>query len=563
MKVKGFLAVAIATIALVMLRTAPDEVAAQGAAALTGVVRSQAEGNMEGVVVSARRDRANFTVSVVSDAQGRYSFPRTHLEPGSYDLTTRAVGYDLRNPGPVEVTADGPASVDLQLRVTTDLASQLSSMEWINSMNGTYEQKDEIVHQLLACNYCHTYQRIMSTGHTAERFMDVIDRMVKYYADGTAVSNDNRRGRAAPVQEPGRVQFLEQSPNWGAQPGMPREDVAEFFAMNNLSGGRTSHPYELKTDPRPTGKATRVIITEWDMPTASTASHDSAIDSKGVIWFTDESAQFLGSFDTKTSTFKEYQVPPVPQGIIPGSRDVIVDHDDNVWFPLRNEEGQSILTKFDPKTEQLTKVDGVGSQFIELGPDGKVWAGFRRIDPATMMVDGTFNPSRPPVPRGSNAYAGNVRVDSKGNPWMLTQAGPGGIMGVDISTGETIWHSVPGLMGRRGQIDWRDRLWYGEYRGDKIAMVDTRTGRSVQWGLRPFMAPYAASQPDRNGYVYAPSNMAERLVRLDPRTNEIIEYQMPTEFDTKKLNWDPTTERPVLWMANMRTARITRVEPLD
>ena len=38
---------------------------------------------------------------------------------------------------------------------------------------------------------------------------------------------------------------------------------------------------------------------------------------------------------------------------------------------------------------------------------------------------------------------------------------------------------------------------------------------------------------------------------------------MPTEFDSKKLNWDPTTDRLVLWMANMRTARITRVEPLD
>ena len=146
---------------------------------------------------------------------------------------------------------------------------------------------------------------------------------------------------------------------------------------------------------------------------------------------------------------------------------------------------------------------------------------------------------------------------------MLTQAGPGGAMTVDVETNETKWYPIAGLMARRGQIDWRDRLWYGEYRGDRIAMFDTRTGRSIQWGLRPYMAPYAASVPDRNGYVYAPSNMAERLVRLDPQTGEVIEYQMPTEFDSKKLNWDPTTERPVLWMANMRTACITRVEPLD
>jgi len=38
------------------------------AAALSGVVSSPAEGAMEGVVVNARRDGANFTVSVVGDS---------------------------------------------------------------------------------------------------------------------------------------------------------------------------------------------------------------------------------------------------------------------------------------------------------------------------------------------------------------------------------------------------------------------------------------------------------------------------------------------------------------
>ena len=84
-----------------------------GTVALTGTVSSQEEGQMEGVVVSARRETANFTVSVVSDAEGHYSFPRTHLVPGRYNLTTRAVGYDLVATGSVEVPADGPGSQDL------------------------------------------------------------------------------------------------------------------------------------------------------------------------------------------------------------------------------------------------------------------------------------------------------------------------------------------------------------------------------------------------------------------------------------------------------------------
>ena len=96
---------------------------------------------MEGVVVSARRDGANFTVSVVSDAQGKYSFPRTHVEPGKYALTIRAVGYDLDGPGTVEIAEGKTTNADLKLDKTKDLASQLSSLEWAMSVPGTPNRK--------------------------------------------------------------------------------------------------------------------------------------------------------------------------------------------------------------------------------------------------------------------------------------------------------------------------------------------------------------------------------------------------------------------------------------
>jgi streptogramin lyase len=560
------LAVALtAAMALVAYLSTPGEVVAQGALALSGVVNSAEEGNMEGVVVNARRNGGISTVSVVSDASGKYSFPRTHLEPGTYAITTRAVGFDLTDPGAVTVASGTATTTNLTLSETKDLAAQLSSIEWINNMKGTPEQKDQMVHQLLSCNYCHTFQRIAESKHSEERFMAVIDRMVKYYADGTAVSNDNKRGRAARIQEPGRVAFLENSTNWGASPGYPREEVAEFWAMNNLGEGRATHPYELKTtNPRPTGAATKIIVTEWDMPTAGTASHDSTIDAQGVLWYTDESAQLLGKFDTKTATFKEYQMPAIPKGIIPGTRDVIAAKDGNIWLPIRNQTGASQLAVFDPKTEKLEWIEGANAQFIAEGPGGKIWAGWQRVDQETRKIDGTFSPQATGVvPKGSNAYAGNAEIDSKGNPWMVTQIGTGGAMGFDVAANKGIWHPVEGLAGRRGSIDHEDRLWYGEYRTDKIAMVDTRTGQAQRWDLPKYAGPYTASHPDSKGRVYAPSNMAERLFRLDPKTNTIIAYQWPTEFDTKKINYDPTTDQTVLWFVNMRTARVSRVEVLD
>jgi hypothetical protein len=41
---------------------------------------------MEGVLVSARRAASTMTVTVVSDAQGRYRFPSARLQPGAYAL---------------------------------------------------------------------------------------------------------------------------------------------------------------------------------------------------------------------------------------------------------------------------------------------------------------------------------------------------------------------------------------------------------------------------------------------------------------------------------------------
>lgn len=572
MRTKGLVTGALAVAVLAGLQFAPRVVEAQSGAAISGVVTSQEEGKMEGVLVTARKEGGNSQVTVVTDKSGKYAFPRTHLEPGSYTLKTRAVGYDLTDPGAITVAAGKTAKADLKLGKTKNLGPQLSNVEWLlNVTNRTPEQKDRMVHQLMACNYCHTYRRIFTTKYTAEQFMPVIHRMVKYYADGTAISDDNKRGRAARIQEPFRVKFLEESPNWGASPGIPRTEVAEFWAAVNLSGGRTTYPFELKkTMPRPKDAATKVIITEWDIPTASTATHDSAMSPDGTLYFTDESAQYLGAFNTKTKTFKEYRppvLPDVPKGIIPGTRDVVVGKDGIVWMPTRNEKGDSVLLRFDPKTEKYEWVPGANAQFISLGPDGKIWAGFTRVDPATRKPDGTFNPnSTGVVPKGVAAYAGNSEVDSKGNPWMVSQAGPGGAMGYDVANKKGIWWPVENAMGRRGAIDHEDKLWYGEYRGDSVLRIDTKTGEFRRWRLDAYSGPYTSSHPDKKGRVYAPSNMAERLYRVDQNTNDIIAYQWPTEFDTKKINYQPGTDhsdKPVLWFTNMRTARVSRVEVLD
>ena len=545
----------------------------QGGPALTGVVRSAAEGRMEGVVVTARREGATFTVSVVSDAQGRYAFPHTHLEPGPYTLSMRAAGYDLASDDTAAVAAGRTAALDLALVPTRDLPSQLSSLEWVMSMPGTAAQKDQLVYQPVSCAYCHTYERILKSRHTAAQLVPVITRMQTYFGDGTAVSSRSGRGRGQLRTYPADFAAgAARNPNYASA---PKAELARYLASVNLSGGRTTWPYELRTLPRPTGQATRVIITQYDLPRPDTVPHDFTIDSNGTLWYPDQSRMVFGRLDPRTGATREYPLPRLPPGRYGGVADMQADRDDNIWFTMtvpETPEHFGFPVRFDVETEQIAVVplpDNGDAQFLDLAPDGRLWMNsgvhFYRVDPRTMLVDAALEAITSDTPPAARRWVYQLVVDSGGNPWG-TDFTISSIVGVDAETGEVraFPTPTPGAWPRRGRMDAEDRYWFAMYFGDRIGMFDTRAARFREWPTpRKYMTPYTASAPDRHGRVYVPSNMAERLLQLDPATGAIVEFQMPTDFDTKKILHDPTTSRPTLWMANTRNARLVRVEPLE
>src|SRR2546428_12065256 len=120
----------------------------QGTVALTGQVSSVEEGAMEGVVVSAKRDGSTISISVVTDAQGRFAFPAARLEPGRYTLRARAAGYEIDATQAADVAAGGEAKANIKLRKVKNLSAHLTNAEWMMSMPGTDEQK----RFLLNCN---------------------------------------------------------------------------------------------------------------------------------------------------------------------------------------------------------------------------------------------------------------------------------------------------------------------------------------------------------------------------------------------------------------------------
>src|SRR5262249_27208417 len=144
---------------------------------LSGQVTSAEEGQMEGVLVSAKKDGSTVTTTVVSNDKGQYSFPAGRLEPGKYTITIRAIGYTLTGPTNVDVT-----TADLKLGKVRNIAPQLSNGEWLLSTPGSDDFKKGF---LLDCQGCHTLQRVFTALHDPEEWKQVFTRMGRYAPETT------------------------------------------------------------------------------------------------------------------------------------------------------------------------------------------------------------------------------------------------------------------------------------------------------------------------------------------------------------------------------------------
>jgi virginiamycin B lyase len=530
--------------------------AAQAGPALTGKVTAGQEA-LEGVLVSAKRTGSNITVTVVSDKDGRYSFPAARLEPGQYSLRIRAVGYDLDNSNPVTVSADKTATADLALHKTEDLASQLTNAEWLASMPGTDAQKG----QLLNCVGCHTLERPLRSKYSADDFMtNILPRMQGYVNQSIPAHPQLRRAERL-MEERGdqRVQVY--------------RGAADFLASINLSS-RPQWNFELKTLPRPTGAATRVIYTEYDLPRETISPHDVIVDNSGTVWYSSFGEQNLGRLDPKTGKVTEFPIPEHKPGFPTGLLGLRSDRAGNLWL---GNMYQATIARFDRNSETFkfwplqgdenidaAQVNMVSPQSSDV--DGKVWtqnngfAGVHRLDIATGKIE-TWEPFKG-VSGPHNIY--DVIPDSKNNVYF-TDFRQRHIGRIDAKTGEVKPYEIPtpNSAPRRGTMDAQDRLWFGEYRGDRIGMLDTRTGQFREWQVAPkWSSPYDVIT-DKNEEAWTGSMLSDQVTRLNTRTGEAINYLLPRTTNIRRVFVDNSTTPVTFWAGSNHGASIVKVEPLE
>ena len=502
----------------------------------TGIVRSEAGDPLEGIMVQLIAMQNNIRTTVYSNELGGYEFPQ--LPTGDYTLRiARPLRWKPYRRD--ELAIDGapdleeivlePVTLDELLPPTMDIKGQISGAEWLMNLPGTMEEKRTLANN---CNWCHSYRQIFRARFDENGWRNVVDRMSHY--QGSTLVNRNPRGRMTPETEEMLVQWL-------ARVRGPDSEDPKFKVM-----------------PYPTGPATQVIVTEYELPRLYLAPHDVAQAADDQLWYSPHRGPRIGRLDPATGITGEVYLP-VEEGCIPGTHWITVVNDNEIWS---SQNWTHTLTRIDPETEELHMIrpparlmdDGtprecnrpMGGNWA-VAPDGYIWkirnGLVTKTDPETGQYVETW-----PVQNVASTYGTDISADGRfigGGAWGFDW-----VIMFDTETNEVIERrsSYPRQGPGRSAFDSLNNLWSGG-KGGALTRLDAETRV-----LKEFVAPllyYGAfyeANADKNGEIWAGAVQTGRYVRLDPKTEYWITYVLPEPYSHNRKSWiDDSTDPISLW----------------
>jgi len=501
-----------------------------------GVVKSANGELLEGIMVQLIAQKSAIRTTVYSNADGRYEFPK--LEPGTYTLRIarpREFHPFVRE----KLDINGPAELaDITLtRVTNaallpalpEIAAQMTGSEWLLSLSGTGEEKRLLT---VNCNWCHSYQQIFRNRYDEHGWAQIVNRMTK--GAGSPLINMNPRGR------------------------FNDEDTAKLVKWLASARGPDSNDPPFVALPRPQGRQTRVVITEYELPRLELATHDVWGDSKGNIWYSPHRSSYIGRLDPRTGAVKEYRVPAVDAGVLPGTHWIYVDKNDIVWG---SENWAHSIWRFDPKTEEFTRVrwkvpepvnSPMGGNYA-LDPDGFIWrARGKAVAKIGALTGDTI--LRFPLKKFTGTYGSAVSRDGRyfgGGAWPRD-----GVVVADTQ------NCSANCGPARGEFDPQGNYWSGG-RGGMLVKFDIAKKRLFE---HPLPTPYASmysAQADKNGEIWAGEMHAGRYLRFNPKTEQFTEYVLPEPYGIDRETWiDNSTDPVTVWYVD-HDGWIVRIQPLD
>lgn len=295
----------------------------------------------------------------------------------------------------------------------------------------------------------------------------------------------------------------------------------------------------------------KAIIEEWRIPTPNSSPHDVIVASDGTIWFTEISANKIGSFDPDTRTFREWVIPTDssrPHGLT-------LDNYGNIWF---TEVGASKIGKLGPITGEFEEFD---TPTTNSGPHTPIFAdedtlwfteqrvsqiGRMNIDSGKIDEFSTLTPS-------ANPYG--ITIDSEGNAWFAELQGDK-IGKVDAASGEVSEYSpiTENSGPRRISIDSNGILWFTQFNVGKISSYDPISGEMKEYETSSKSSGPYAIWVDKNDDVWFSMTGIYKMGKLDKETQKITEYEMPSP--QTHIKFIRTDSEGNLWFPNYNNNKI-------
>jgi virginiamycin B lyase len=508
-----------------------------------GLVKSAKGDLLEGMMVQLIAQKTAIRTTVFSNEDGRYEFPK--LAPGAYTLriaqprefhpyVREAVAIDGETQLE-DITLSRLTSGEL-LPASPEIAAQMTGSEWLASLSGSGEEKKLLTTN---CNWCHSYQQIFRNHYDEQGWAHIVNRMTK--GAGSPLINMRPRGR------------------------FNDEEVGKLVRWLATVRGPEAKDPPFVTLPRPRGRQTRVVITEYELPRLELATHDVAGDTQGNIWYSPHRSSYIGRLDPRTGAVTEFHIPPEGNGVLPGTHWINVDKHGIVWG---TENWGHNIYRLDPKTGDFKRIPwkvteevnspAVGN--VAFDPDGFLWRArekkVTKVDALTGVPVTSFV-----LKKFAGTYGSAMSKDGRyfgGGAWPRD-----GLVVVDSKTGEVFEPDTsPNSGPARGEFDPEGNYW-GAGRGGMLVKFDTAKKRIFEYRLPTPYASLYTTNVDKNGEVWAGEMHAGRYVRFDPKTERWTEYVLPEPYGLDRESWiDNSTDPVTVWYVD-HDGWIVRIQPRD
>lgn len=240
-------------------------------------------------------------------------------------------------------------------------------------------------------------------------------------------------------------------------------------------------------------------ITEWTPPQGQSGIMGIQVDKQGDVWYAELNASHIGRFTPRTCQFHIYPLASA-NGRAAAPNDLAIAPNGMIYF---TQEGNDRVGSLNPATGAIAEYP-VGPQDtahpvtpygIAVAPDGTVWFTellgnhIDRLDPKTGAIQ------RVPLTNVSQAIANTIAVGPDGMVWF-TEMSAGNLGRIDPTTNQIAYIAAPTTYGNPAQlydvaVDPTGAIWLTSSGSNALFRFDpvAETWSAVQLPI-PASAPY-------------------------------------------------------------------------